>query len=71
VRSIRLLRREFSGRLVIIDEAHNLRDTPESGEEDADNPGGDMELTEKQVAGLVSGSAKWSVQDEGKVVRAR
>ena len=49
VRSIRLLRREFSGRLVIIDEAHNLRDTPESGEEDADNPGGDMELTEKQA----------------------
>ena len=49
VRSIRLLRREFSGRLVIIDEAHNLRDTPESGEEDADNPGGDMELSEKQA----------------------
>jgi len=49
IRSIRLLRREFSGRLVIIDEAHNLRDTPEQGEEDADNPGGDMELSEKQA----------------------
>jgi hypothetical protein len=49
VRSIRLLRREFSGRLVIIDEAHNLRDTPEPGEDDTDNPGGDMELTEKQA----------------------
>lgn len=49
VRSIRLLRREFSGRLVIIDEAHNLRDTPGGGEDDADNPGGDMELTETQA----------------------
>ena len=49
VRTIRLLRREFSGRLVIIDEAHNLRDTPEPGEDDTDNPGGDMELTEKQA----------------------
>ena len=36
----RLLRREFSGRLVIIDEAHNLRDNPgESPDDDADNPG--------------------------------
>jgi hypothetical protein len=48
-RSIRLLRREFSGRLLIIDEAHNLRDTPEDAEDDSDNPGGDMELTEKQA----------------------
>lgn len=33
----RLLRREFSGRLVIIDEAHNLRDSPaEAAEDDAD-----------------------------------
>ena len=46
----RILRREFSGRLVIIDEAHNLRDTPgESAEDDKDNPGGDMELTESQA----------------------
>ena len=30
----RLLRREFSGRLIIIDEAHNLRDTPGQGEDD-------------------------------------
>jgi hypothetical protein len=48
-RSIRLLRREFSGRLVIIDEAHNLRDTPGPGDDDADNPGGDMELSETQA----------------------
>jgi hypothetical protein len=33
----RILRREFSGKLLIIDEAHNLRDTAEEIE-DADNP---------------------------------
>lgn len=49
IRMIRLLRREFSGRLVIIDEAHNLRDTPQEDGEDADNPGGDMELSETQA----------------------
>ena len=50
VRRIRLLRREFSGRLVIIDEAHNMRDTPSEGaDDDTDNPGGDMELTEAQA----------------------
>lgn len=46
----RILRREFSGRLVIIDEAHNLRDNPgESADDDVDNPGGDLELTESQA----------------------
>lgn len=46
----RILRREFSGRLIVIDEAHNLRDNPaESVEDDADNPGGDAELTESQA----------------------
>lgn len=47
---IKLLRQEFSGRLVIIDEAHNLRDAP--GETDADNldgAGGDAELTEAKA----------------------
>jgi hypothetical protein len=47
---IKALRREFSGRLVIIDEAHNLRDAP--GETDADNldvAGGDAELTEAKA----------------------
>jgi Type III restriction enzyme, res subunit len=34
------LRREFSGRVLIIDEAHNLRDLPDETEEDnIDNPG--------------------------------
>jgi hypothetical protein len=46
---IRVLRREFSGRLVIIDEAHNLRDTPGEGADDSDNPGGDIELSETQA----------------------
>ena len=46
----RLLRREFSGRLVIIDEAHNLRDTPSAAaEDDVDVPGGDLELSEAQA----------------------
>jgi len=46
----RILRREFSGRLVIIDEAHNLRDNPaESADDDADNPGGETELSESQA----------------------
>jgi hypothetical protein len=45
-----LLRREFSGKLVIIDEAHNLRDTPgETADEDVDVPGGELELTETQA----------------------
>ena len=47
---IKALRKEFSGRLVIIDEAHNLRDTP--GETDSDNldvAGGDSELTEAKA----------------------
>ena len=47
---IKALRQEFSGRLVIIDEAHNLRDAP--GETDADNldgAGGDAELTEAKA----------------------
>lgn len=39
------LRSEFSGRLVIIDEAHNLRDVPGETEEDnVDSPGGDEEV---------------------------
>lgn len=43
----RLLRREFSGRLLIIDEAHNLRDSPgESVDDNRDAAGGDTELAE-------------------------
>jgi len=34
---------------VIIDEAHNLRDTPGDTEDDSDNPGGDIELSETQA----------------------
>ena len=47
----RILRREFSGRLLIIDEAHNLRDVPgDVGEDDKDSPGGDAEMSEHQAA---------------------
>lgn len=41
------LRREFSGRLVIIDEAHNLRDSPaEAADDEADVAGGETEIAE-------------------------
>jgi len=44
---IKLLRKEFSGRLVIIDEAHNLRDIADEGPTDnLDAPGGDAEVSE-------------------------
>jgi len=47
---IKLLRREFSGRMVIIDEAHNLRDTPGETEDDnVDVAGGDAELSESKA----------------------
>ena len=46
---MRILRREFSGRMVIIDEAHNLRDTPGAADDDTDNPGGETEFTETQA----------------------
>lgn len=45
-----LLRREFSGKLLIIDEAHNLRDTPgETADDDVDVPGGELEISETQA----------------------
>jgi hypothetical protein len=46
---IRIIRKEFSGNCMIIDEAHNLRDIPgESQEENLDAPGGIVELTDAQ-----------------------
>jgi hypothetical protein len=46
----KLLRREFSGRLLIIDEAHNLRDgAGEAEDEDRDVAGGDAELSEAKA----------------------
>jgi hypothetical protein len=44
-----ILRREFSGRLIIIDEAHNLRDTPGDTDDSIDTAGGDLELSESQA----------------------
>ena len=47
---IAVLRKEFSGRMLIIDEAHNLRDSPgESDEDNTDAPGGDIEQSESQA----------------------
>jgi hypothetical protein len=47
---IAVLRKEFSGRMLIIDEAHNLRDSPgETDEDNADAPGGDIEQSESQA----------------------
>jgi hypothetical protein len=44
---IRDLRNEFDGKMLIIDEAHNLRDSPgETEEENLDIAGGDNELSE-------------------------
>ena len=46
---IKILRNEFSGTCMIIDEAHNLRDIPdEKEEENLDAPGGVVELTDAQ-----------------------
>ena len=46
---IKLIRNEFSGTCMIIDEAHNLRDIPgEKEEENLDAPGGLVELTDAQ-----------------------
>jgi hypothetical protein len=45
-----LLRREFSGRMVIIDEAHNLRDNPkETLQENLDTPEEEVEVSESQA----------------------
>jgi hypothetical protein len=49
VRANRLLRREFSGRLLIIDEAHNLRDAPGESGDSIDNPGGETDMSERQA----------------------
>ena len=46
---IDLLRREFSGRMVIIDEAHNLRDNPREVAQENIDAAGDTELTETQA----------------------
>ena len=46
---IKMIRKEFSGYCMIIDEAHNLRDIPgEKEEENLDAPGGVLELSDAQ-----------------------
>ena len=45
--AVKALRLEFEGRLVIIDEAHNLRDVPgETSDDNIDTAGGDDEVTD-------------------------
>lgn len=46
----KLLAKKFSGRLIIIDEAHNLRDLKESDGDNLDAPYGDKELSEAKAA---------------------
>jgi len=54
---MKLLRREFSGRLVIIDEAHNLRDSPaEAVGDDIDVAGGDVEMGEAREGKILTES---------------
>lgn len=45
----KLLNRRFSNRLIIIDEAHNVRDLSEGDDDSADAPGGKAELSESQA----------------------
>ena len=45
----KLLNRRFSNRLIIIDEAHNVRDLTETDDDSADAPGGRVELSESQA----------------------
>lgn len=49
MKELAVLRQYFSHRLIIIDEAHNLRDIVESEQENVDAPGGAVELTEAQA----------------------
>lgn len=50
-----LIRREFNGRLIVVDEAHNLRDLPEDvAEEDTDGPGGGEEVADAKAGKLLT-----------------
>jgi hypothetical protein len=50
-----ILRDYFSGRLLIIDEAHNLRDDPNEKEEDnKDNPGGEQDDTNAKAGKMMT-----------------
>lgn len=45
----RILNKKFSNRLIIIDEAHNVRDLTEADDENQDAPGGKAELSESMA----------------------
>jgi hypothetical protein len=45
----RILNKRFSNRLIIVDEAHNVRDLTESADDVSDAPGGKVDLNESQA----------------------
>lgn len=49
MKEMEVLRQYFSHRLLIIDEAHNLRDVVESEQDNTDAPGGAAELSDSQA----------------------
>lgn len=50
-----LIRREFNGRLIVVDEAHNLRDLPEDiADEDTDGPGGGEDIADAKAGKLLT-----------------
>jgi hypothetical protein len=51
----KLIQKEFNGRLLIIDEAHNLRDLPQDkADEDSDSPGGEAEIADAKAGKLLT-----------------
>jgi hypothetical protein len=54
-RKRRLYNEHYAGRLIIIDEAHNLRDIPEAdSDKDIDTPGGDAELSDAAAGKMLT-----------------
>jgi hypothetical protein len=66
-RIAQLLRREFTGKLVIIDEAHNLRDNPsQSSEDEVDVPdAGEGEEIDDEEGGISAAEADAGLKKKG------
>ena len=52
------IRKTFSGKMLIIDEAHNLRDMVETESENLDAPGGDGEVKDAKEGKILTGPLK-------------
>ena len=52
------IRKTFSGKMLIIDEAHNLRDMVETESENLDAPGGDGEVKDAKAGKILTGPLK-------------